>query len=391
MVSFRERKSLILLGILLAVLAAFLIFIQDRYQPTADEIGTVLKPRNIRPDTKSALDEDRFAPPGVIAATDSKVTTLIQASLTVFSEGLEPEDAWTRLRSLREGIRSAPEAEAAAAILTFLKSNVDTPTGLPFTIGPEGMMDAVPTLRIALLDLLPSLDPRTALQMAREIMALRTTPDEYALSLRNMAWNDLNGDLRNELSARFLDLMKMPWLDQPSAGFLESFDIAVEIGGKTMFDQMVSIARDAEAKSNTTACQAAYMSMDRMIIRDPSLLTASFTGNANWMSFAPQQRASLLSRLNIADTAQREVFERYLTSFHHAKGELEYFSNIFPNGNFLYGNRLVTTAEKTPSIADIATTDKQVLEELAKMNASGGAAVAIQAIRDHLKDTAASP
>ena len=33
--------------------------------------------------------------------------------------------------------------------------------------------------------------------------------------------------LRGELSARFMELLETPWLEQPSAGFLEAFDIAV--------------------------------------------------------------------------------------------------------------------------------------------------------------------
>lgn len=392
-----KRRFLILLGFMLAILASFLIFKQDRaHLQTLDKDTSPLpsasnKSRTSRAETRSHPDDDRLATPGTIATPDPKTATLIQSSLAAFRNGPETDEGWNILKTLREGIRGAPEDAAAATILAFLKSGEDTPTGLPFTVGPDGMMDAVPTLRIALLDLLPSLDPRAALQMAREVMAVRTTPDEYALALRNMAWNDLNGDLRSELSARFADLLKSPWLDQPSSGFLESFDIAVEIGGRPMFDRMASVAHDAEVKSNTAAGQAAYMSMDRMIVRDPALLATSFTGNAAWMDFAPIQRASLLSRLDIVDPAQRDVFLRYLTSAPHGDGELDYFANIFPNENFLYGNRLVTTDEKTPTIAEVAVADTRVLQELDKMKVSGDAATTIHSIRDHLKATTATP
>ena len=234
----------------------------------------------------------------------------------------------------------------------------------------------------------------TALDLAREIMDQRTTPDEYAISLRNLAWNDLDGDLRAELSGRFMDLLETPWLDQPSAGFLEAFDIAVEVGGTEMFDRMVSLARETLAKSNSAASRATFMSLDRMIVREPAVLTAALTAaladNPGWMEFAPQQRASLVSRLDIADPEQRDLFVRYLTTTSHEAGELEYFAKIFPNQNFLHGHRLVTGDDSTPTIAEVTAADARVLAELDSLDAPGEAGTTIRAIRERLKRTTPS-
>ncbi len=384
----RTARLLLLSGFLLAVIGV-IVFSKQRQRPEPEP--ATRQPGNER--TTSAAPKAAAAPPpGLSATPDARVSAWIHSSLEAFranSPATSPADtgqAWTLLRALREGIRKAPEEEAAAAaIIGFLKSGADTPLGLPFTVGPDGMMDAVPTLRIALLDLLPSLDPLAALQVAREIMAKPTSPDEYALALRNLAWNDLNGDLRDELSARFLDLLKTPWLDQPSAGFLEAFDIAVEIGGTPMFDRMVTLAR--EAKSNPAASRATFLSLDRMVLRDPALLQTALSADARWMDFAPQQRASLLSRLDITQPGQRDLFRRYLSSTSHAAGELDYFAKIFPNGNFLYGHRLVTTDDATPTIGEIAAADVRVLKELDTLESSvtGEAAAAIQKIRARLK------
>ena len=291
------------------------------------------------------------------------------------------------LRELRDGIRSAPEEEAAAAVVAFLKSGGDdAPTGLPFVVGPDGMMETVPSVRLALLDLLPSLDPVAALDLARQIMDERKSSDEYALALRNLAWNDLDGDLKTELSARFMDLLKTPWLNQPSGGFLEAFDIAVEVGGSPMFEKMVALAGEATARTNPAVSGAAFMSLDRMVVRDHALLTGAFSKDAGWMDFAPQQRASLMSRLDITEPGQREVFSRYLST-PHAAGELEYFAKVFPNGNFLYGHRLVTADDATPTIDEIKAADAQVLSVLDSVKAAvpAEAQTAIQTIRERLK------
>lgn len=367
--------------VLLAVLGIWILRTRNSEDAPAasrkfPEAGTL---RDIRSSGEPALDP--------LATAAERMSALIRSSLEKFSASPDPETASVILQELRDGLRRSREEAATAAILEFLKSGADAPTGLPFVVGPDGMMDAVPTLRTALLDLLPSLDPLAALDQARELMDQRKSPDEYALALRNLAWNDLDGDLRGELSIRFMDLLKTPWLDQPSAGFLEAFDIAVEVGGGPMFDRLVRLAGETGAKSNTAGSRAAYMALDRMILRDPSILTAAFESDAKWMDFAPQQRASLLSRLDITAPSQREVFQRYVSSVDHSEGELEYFAKLFPNGNYLHGHRLVTTDEETPGINERSAADARVLRELEALEASatGKAAEVIAKIRERLK------
>jgi hypothetical protein len=384
------KSSALLVACLFLALAAVAIFwIQNRPGPMKENSPpTAPDSRQTTSSTRSAEraagDDGNTSPaasPGEIATADPKISALILASLEQFSTNTDPEIARNILRSLREGIRSASEEEAAAAILAFLKTGQDSPTGLPFAVGPDGMMDTVPSLRLALLDLLPSLDPMAALAVARELMDKRTSPDEYALSLRNLAWNDLDGDMHQELTGRFLDLLKTPWMDQPTAGVLESFDIAVELGGKPIFDEVVSIT----SRKNPVLNKAAFISLDRMVLRDPSLLTAAFS-DPNWMKEAPQQRASLLSRLDINQPAQRDLFVQYLSSTAHGEGELEYFAKIFPNANYLHGHRLVTSDDATPSIDEISAADAQVLAALDTLGPgmTGNAATTVEKIRQRL-------
>lgn len=392
-----QSRGLFLLGIALAGLAMLVVYFRKtpesgapatphRESSTIQDLSTPPDRQASRP--RGADAASAALPPGMTATPAAEITALIRLTRENFAANTDPAQAREILRQLRAGIKGVPaerEEEAAAAILAFLESGEDAPTGLPFVVGPDGMMEEVPSLRLALLDLLPSLDPLAALEIARELMNGKTSPDEYALALRNLAWNDLDGDLRPELASRFNDLLKMPWLDQPTAGVLESFDIAVEIGGSPMIDELISVTRDAAAKSNAAASQAAFISLDRLVLRDPTLLVAAFA-DPKALDFAPLQRASLLSRLDITEPAQRELFSRYLSEFPHAAGELDYFSRLFPNANFLHGHRLVTADDATPAIAQVAAADARVLAELDKLSVTGEAAAALLKIRQRLEN-----
>ena len=377
MASPRTIRVCFLLGIALGVIGIFWFSFKRNAPPEPPNQGTEVISR----------PPEASKPPGSTASPEARVAALIRDSAEAIRANRDLAQASTLLNALRNGLRQAPEEAAAVAIVAFLKSREDAATGLPFAVGPDGMMEVVPSLRLALLDLLPSLDPLAALEMARAIMDQRTSPDEYALALRNMAWNDLDGDLRDELTGRFMDLLKSPWLEKPSAGFLEAFDIAVEVGGGPMFDRIVALASEATAKSNTAASRAAFMSLDRMIVRDRGLLTAAFSADGGWLDFAPLQRASLMSRLDITEPGQREVFSRYLAATSHAAGELEYFAKVFPNENFLYGHRLVTADEATPTIDEVKAADARVLGELDALEATvpDAAKGAIRTIRERLK------
>ncbi len=384
----RGIRSWFLLGLCAAAIVGCLLVLN--FKTTAKPRSAGGDARGGNPRAESANRAASSVADKSAAATnqgEAEIYALIQRSAEAFRANRDDELAVLMLRELRDAIRQAPEEVAAAAVVAFLKTGDDSPTGLPFEIGPDGMMEAVPSVRSALLDLLPSLDPMAALEVARGIMDQRTSADEYALALRNMAWNDLDGDLKSELSGRFMDLLKSPWLDRPSAGFLEAFDIAVEVGGGPMFDRIVALASEATAKSNTAASRAAFMSLDRMIIRDRALLTAAFSADGAWMNFAPQQRAALMSRLDITEPGQRDVFSRYLSATSHADGELEYFAKVFPNANFLYGHRLVTADDATPTIDEVKAADTSVMAELDAVEATVPEAAkgAIRTIRERLK------
>jgi hypothetical protein len=277
------------------------------------------------------------------------------------------------LRELSRNIRAAgPEtaSEVAVAIIAFLDTGRDAETGLPLIVGPDGTLGTAPTLRVCLIDLLGSVDPAAALLSAREWMERTDSADEYAICLRNLYWNDHEGDRMAEVKDRMNQMLETKdWFESPSAGWLEGLDVAVALGDEESFVKILRLARMAGAlesdEAGAAVQRATMMVVDRMVVRDSGLLTktlAADLGKSIGLSGIP--RASLMSRLDPADEGQVNLLRRYLEIPDHEEGELEYFSNLFPNGNHLHGNWLFSSAERPPSIADREAADRLALERI---------------------------
>lgn len=349
-----------------------------------------LRKREARPDLSHGTSQaDKPVGSPVVAGDDVTFESFgkIRTALDKLRECRDPDQAALILRALRTGLLAEPEDESVEAIVAFLESGEDAVTGLPFVVGPDGVMAVVPTLRTALMDLLPTLDPLVALDVARDVMKRRSSQDEYALALRNMAWNDLDGDMREELGSRLKEMLEIrPWLENPSSGFLEAFDVALEIGGPGWFSALSDVAENGVAGDKPELSKAAFVALDRMVLRDPSLLVTAGFGTG-WMDFAPKPRAALMSRVDVTQPEQRALFVEYLNSGSHGPGELEYFADLFPNGNILHGHRLVTADEETPSIAGRQALDRRFLEvvETLLKSASGPAKETLIEIETRLR------
>lgn len=328
--------------------------------------------------------------PSVETIHDAALLQLIGKAEDEFSRSRDAESSRTILDVLRQSIREAPDEQAAAAAMAiFLNSGRDVSTQLPFDVGEDGILETAPTLRTALLDLLVTLDPTLALEMARSIMDQTQSPDEYALALRNLAWNDLNGDLQAELGARFQDLLETDdWRKFPSAGYLEAFDVAVQLNSPIQYAALLDVAAEGSATANTSLTRASMMALDRMTLRNPGLLGSRFSEDPTLSGIEPKLRASLLSRLNLADPAQREIFVSYLTTTDHGEEEMDYFTKLFPNGNYLHGHWMITTPESSPSIAQRAEEDSKVLallDQIAAENPAVQSSLAFASIKSRLQ------
>lgn len=371
-------------------LAVVLLLVMIRFM--GPEIG--------RSGKRTQSNETKVHPPAAIAdrasaesgdsnhtvTTDPRITRLIEQSCERLLHSKDADESAVIVRELKDEIRSAAnERTAAEAMRRFLESGGDAATKMAFVVGEDGTLESAPTLRSILLDLLGSVDPDTALTASREIMDRKSSPDEYAVALRNLAWNDLDGDLREELARRFTGMLETKdWLARPSAGFLEALDAAVELSDTKAFNALILANRDAVPSFT----RAAFIAMDRMVLRKPSLLVNAFHNDPALHGLSPDLRASLMSRLDLTEPAQRDVFLGYLSAPEHGPRELDYFAGLFPNGNQLQGNRLITGGETPVSIDERKRMDRATLEELDRMAEATGAGPArdvIIRIRGRLK------
>ena len=99
-----------------------------------------------------------------------------------------------------------------------------------------------------------------------------------------------------------------------------------------------------------------------MMLSQPELVVGNFKGDPSFLAQAPFHRASIMARLDPRVSGHKELLESYLLRTNHAAGEIEYFSEVFPNPNRFSSNRLVTGAEKGGSMVSQDAVDRAVLE-----------------------------
>ena len=306
----------------------------------------------------------------------------LSARLSMLEERLaaisDPGERMALLAVFKREILAAPEAAAAASLADYLASGRDVDTGLPFVVGEDGMMASVPSLRTAVLDLLPATDLPRAAELAREVLQQRRSEAEFALGLRNLAWNDFEGDQLPELAARFNDLLNIDdWRRNPGNAYLEAFDIAVALGDRAAFAAVGAVLDEApQNPAGQALSRAALVALDRMVIRDPALLVAAYHDDPTLFAAATNARASLLARLDLDKAEQRAVLVDYLGRTDHGSDELAYFAELFPNANAIHGDWLVTAQESTPSIEQRRALDRGTVAGIdAVLATAPGAAV----------------
>jgi len=283
-----------------------------------------------------------------------------------------------KLRQLSDSLKSAPDAKAAqrslgelrrelstmptngalAAIRQFLDSKVDASTHLGFKLAANGMLDEAPTLRTFLLDELGRLDPAAAADYAKVVLASMDSPDEWAVALRNLAAGDGSDAGHALLEQKTAQLLQYaPWQQNPSAGYLEAFDVAVYLGGTNL---LPTISILVQSQNNPAVTHAAYLALDRMIINNPATELAALEAAPDLLQGREATRADYFARADVRDPQQRQVLESYLLNPAISSSELQTFAGIYPNANFMISPNLLTPTP-TPDRNSLLSRDAQSL------------------------------
>jgi hypothetical protein len=289
------------------------------------------------------------------------ITLKIQEALRRFKAGkVDADTARKILADLDQILREAGGEVAGAAIIAFLETGEDAVTGLEFTVGEGGVLDEAPTMRTSMLDKLGQMSAKDAVEYAKKIFDQARSADEWAVNMRNLAWN--NGDKRftAELESRIEQMLdRSEWLKTPSAGFVEAFDLAVYVGG---LQQVANMASVLGLGLQNGLDHAAFLSLDRLTLREPDTVFGYLKQDPNLMSWAPDVRASLMARATEGRGVQREILESYMQDPKTTPEEFQQFADLFPHHSYNLGSRLVTPQEEVPGLKEMAQSDMNSLQ-----------------------------
>lgn len=263
-----------------------------------------------------------------------------------------------QLHELRTFLQSLPPSTAAIVIRGFLDSTNDAPTHLAFGIGSDGFLAESPSLRVFLLDLLARLDAKVAAAYAKRILETPTAPDEWAVALRNLALGDPGPESSLFLEEKLMEMLRNEeWVNNPSAGFLEAFDVAVHLGGTNLVSPLTALVR---SKENPAVAHAAFLALDRMVIQQPAEVLAVMQQQPEMMQGREQTHANYFARADVSDETQRALVEDYLLDPARHEAELTTFAGVFPNANFMISHNLLTQSA-TPDGAALSRRDRDAL------------------------------
>ena len=211
---------------------------------------------------------------------------------------------------LRRALFEKP-SDGIAAIRRFLATHEDAATGQSFAVGPGGVLEGAPTLRIFLLDLLGQLSRQTGGGAggvaAREILEKKDSPDEWAIALRNVAWDEPKS--LPFLAEKMHEMLGYePWTATPTSGMLEAFDVAVFSRDATFIPTLAALARG----ENPPLQRAATVALDRLAETSPLAVMQYLNSHPDTIADLPFVRADYFAKADLGNPAQRGAVEHYL-------------------------------------------------------------------------------
>ncbi len=231
-----------------------------------------------------------LVPPNTAAQLDDLLARLTAAN--------DPEASRRLLAELRRVLDALPPAIASREVQSFLTSHKDAGTKLDLTVKEGGALADASSLRVCLLDYLGQIDRAAAAMLGRQLLSAPTSPDEWAVSLRNVAWADDTPASRAYLSGKMRKMLAIPaWRENPSAGFLEAFDVIVHARGFDLTPQLTELVRDHDRRATA---HAAYLTLDRLTLIDAATTLAPLAaqpdlmeGRDHWMILTASSTAVL--------------------------------------------------------------------------------------------------
>jgi len=261
------------------------------------------------------------------------------------------------LSEFESKLRELSAAEAVQMLVRALNDGRDFETGLSFKIGPGGNLETAPTFRVWMLDRLGRQDPAAAAVYSQRIYQAGTSPDEWALALRNDYRNGATSGGLDVVRTRMLEMLERPdWATSPSIGFLEALDIGVATVAWETMPRLEEWLRDPQFKLRA----AASLAIDRMAMEAPIDFIPAMMSQ-NWLDKQPLLRPTVVARANLAREEERLVVEAYLIRPDLSLTEGERYFAIVPNVTASFSYNLVSTP-RVPTVRQVAQLDQASLD-----------------------------
>jgi hypothetical protein len=155
-------------------------------------------------------------------------------------------------------------------------------------------------------------------------------------------------------------LVHEPWQHDPSAGFLEAFDVAVYLGGTKLLPELAALVRRTD---NQALSHAAFLALDRLAIADPTAVLNKLQSAPELMQGREVTRANYFARADAGDPQQRVALENYLLNPQLNPAELTTFAGLYPNANYMVSYNLLTRTQ-TPDHETLVRKDREALKVL---------------------------
>ena len=246
------------------------------------------------------------------------------------------------LAALRRELFANPAA-GIAAIRRFLATGEDSATGQRFAVGAGGTLEGSPTLRIFLLDVLGQLSHTAGggagAEVAREILAKKESPDEWAVALRNLAWDEPKS--LPFIAEKMHEMLAYePWTATPTSGLLEAFDVIVFSGDASFMPTLSNFAHGG----NTALQRAATVALDRLAENSPLAVMNYLNANPTTIADLPFVRADYFAKANLGNSEQRKAVEVYLDRADVTDAEKVKFLHAIASPGSFVSDSLLTTS-----------------------------------------------
>lgn len=258
----------------------------------------------------------------------------------------------------RAVLAALPAAERATVYETFLAGGADGPTGEGFRVGPGGSLREAPTWRVAALDGLGAADPARAAAVARAILENSSSPDEWAVALRNYGRTLAEPGTDDFFNDRIDALLgNHAWRAEPTGGFLEAFDAAVYSGHPRWAGALLEIHREA---ANPAVRRASAVGFEGLAAHQPLAVSQALAEARGPDGAWDLLEVSALARLDPRVEAEREALWNGISSLPMEGEATDYFFTLFPNANLFVGDFLLTRAPQK-SLREQAALDAAAL------------------------------